>query len=357
MLPNLLYNGPQNSNIQCQALCRDKGYAFQGSEYLSECYCGDRPPPPSAQAEDSRCTYPCSGNPADQCGGSGDYISVYYDPNKYNPAATPKTVQKAGKYNFVGCYSEVPGRALRDQMPVAPATGFSIRTCQKACQGYTYFGLEYGQECFCSNSIASCSAKQLNSDPAINGCSMSCAGNATQYCGGSNRIQLYQHMNRAPAFSSCEPETASRPTYQQTSGHYRYIGCFTDNTQRRTLKAKVTASRSNTVDQCAAACVGYQYFGTEYGSECYCDSGIGASSTFAPGGADATLNGCSIPCDGDASTYCGGSDRLTIYSLTVPAVVAVANATTISNLTVTPPTVANNSTVVVNLTVIDRLRL
>ena len=64
-----------------------------------------------------------------------------------------------------------------------------------------------------------------------------------------------------------------------------------------------------TVQKCASFCVGYKYMGVEYSSECYC------ANTIASGAVLAT-SGCSMACSGDATSLCGGPNRLNFYSST-----------------------------------------
>jgi hypothetical protein len=42
-------------------------------------------------------------------------------------------------------------------------------------------------QCYCANTLSATSALA-----SINDCSMTCAGNASEYCGGSNRLNTYQ---------------------------------------------------------------------------------------------------------------------------------------------------------------------
>ncbi|KAK8134411.1 hypothetical protein PG984_006423 [Apiospora sp. TS-2023a] len=54
-----------------------------------------------------------------------------------------------------------------------------------AVGGYTYAGLEYGSECWCSND-------EPTIDPInLQECDMSCTGDAAAICGGVSRILVY----------------------------------------------------------------------------------------------------------------------------------------------------------------------
>ncbi|NXX14422.1 WSCD2 protein, partial [Podargus strigoides] len=90
----------------------------------------------------------------------------------------------------------------------------------------------------------------------------------------------------------------------------RYIGCYVDNTRRRTLRGvsffdykKMTVFRCQ--DNCAER--GYLYAGLEFGAECYCGHKIQASN--------ASEAECNMECKGERSNVCGGVNRLSVYRL------------------------------------------
>ena len=121
----------------------------------------------------------CPGDASDSCGQAG-WISVYYDPTKYTAGANPalygpQTALTVGNYNLQGCYSEATtGRALSAKTPTAPKNGFTLELCEAACQGYTYWGMEYSNQCYCGNSLAAGSVNQTSLVPSVSGCSMLC---------------------------------------------------------------------------------------------------------------------------------------------------------------------------------------
>ncbi|KAF1465636.1 WSC domain-containing protein 2, partial [Pygoscelis antarcticus] len=90
----------------------------------------------------------------------------------------------------------------------------------------------------------------------------------------------------------------------------RYVGCYVDNTRRRTLRGvsffdykKMTVFRCQ--DNCAER--GYLYAGLEFGAECYCGHKVQASN--------ASESECNMECKGERSNTCGGVNRLSIYRL------------------------------------------
>ncbi|KAG8819183.1 hypothetical protein FRC17_010573 [Serendipita sp. 399] len=62
------------------------------------------------------------------------------------------------------------------------------------------------------------------------------------------------------------------------------------------------------VDGCAAA--GFSAAGLEYNRECFC------GNTNTPASDAVDINECNSPCFGDASQFCGGGNRILVYSKT-----------------------------------------
>ena len=84
-----------------------------------------------------------------------------------------------------------------------------------------------------------------------------------------------------------------------------------DNVGGRTLPNAVAVS-SNTIQSCTSACqnAGYTLAGAEYSAECWCGNSVQA------GGAPATASDCNMLCSGNNTQYCGGPNRLNLYSFT-----------------------------------------
>ncbi|GAB7357018.1 hypothetical protein MBLNU459_g7845t2 [Dothideomycetes sp. NU459] len=330
LLPQQLYTDiANNTNQECQSAAASAGYVFTATEYHQECWAGDTLP--SAlyfhPESDDRCTWTCPGDVNQTCGGDGGYMSVFYDSTKYtvtnqtyNASATataptpagPVTVQTVGAYAYIGCYSEATNqRALSDKAPAVPSAGGSVDYCASQCVGYHYFGVEYANECYCGNTINAGSVSVTVSD-----CNMVCGGNATEYCGAGNRLDMYSLGNATTTTStttssSTSSATTSGPVTVQTVGVYSYIGCYSEATNERALSDKTPAipSTGGSVDYCAAQCEGYHYFGVEYANECYCGNTINAGSV------SVTVSDCNMVCGGNATEYCGAGNRLDMYSL------------------------------------------
>lgn len=104
----------------------------------------------------------------------------------------------------------------------------------------------------------------------MSGCNALCRGNGSEFCGGTGRLDVYNYNNTFTLPTGTETSTGptATPTSPPTSGDYVYYGCQTEGTFARALAGKGTSSATMTVEVCEAFCVGYDYFGMEYGQEC-----------------------------------------------------------------------------------------
>jgi hypothetical protein len=167
--------------------------------------------------------------------------------------------------------------------------------CATFCTGYKFFATEYSRECYCGNTLNPASGAAPLAE-----CSMTCAGNPLQYCGGPSRLELYN--NTAAAGGSGGP---TRPA--TVAGGWALYGCQTEGSGGRALASKSYAADGMTLESCTAFCAGYQYAGVEYARECYCGNSFAAGSVAAPAGE------CDMTCAGNPSNFCGGPSRLSVY--------------------------------------------
>jgi hypothetical protein len=167
----------------------------------------------------------------------------------------------------------------------------TLETCAAFCSNYPYFGTEWSSECWCGNELTSGSAAAPLSD-----CDYACAGDATEMCGGSRRLSLYQNVDWTA------PEDPS------SIGSYEFYGCVTDS-PARTLAATSLTSSAMTLEMCATFCSSYEYFGVEWSVECYC------GNDFTAGAALVDSSECSMTCGGNSEELCGAGDRLSVYQL------------------------------------------
>ncbi|KFY43831.1 hypothetical protein V494_01795 [Pseudogymnoascus sp. VKM F-4513 (FW-928)] len=250
----------------CQDACGAAGYKYAGVEYAHQCWCGNTIDNNHGPAT-SGCTAACPGEPLITCGGD-DRLNIYQNE----------------KYADLGCFSDSStARTLRTQIIIPDQNSILTREiCQNACdkEGFLYSGVEYAHQCWCD--------QQLHGALATGGCTSPCAGDASQMCGGSDRLNVMK-----------KPQS-------------RTMGCYPSPPLNKTLQYRVVIPNEETLmtpDLCRTTCrsKGFVYSGVESGSQCYCDDRINPDST--PG------SGCIDACPGGTSMNCGGNYRITIHSL------------------------------------------
>ncbi|WYZ45750.1 hypothetical protein EsH8_VIII_001066 [Colletotrichum jinshuiense] len=168
----------------CITFCQSKGFPFAGVEWASECYCDYSLGSIATKQPDSDCNFGCTGNALEACG-AGNRLSVFT--TTVTAAAAPVVNPGPANWTALGCFNDnIPGRILgcRYGYGVAMSVLQFTNTCKAA--GFTYAGVEYSSECYCDNQIlAGASNGQV-------GCNKLCSGNGSEYCGGSDRINVYR---------------------------------------------------------------------------------------------------------------------------------------------------------------------
>ncbi|RDL36505.1 Uncharacterized protein BP5553_05857 [Venustampulla echinocandica] len=222
-------------------------------------------------------------------------------------------VPSVGNYVYHGCYTE--GTGVRALAPGFFASDtMTVESCAASCAAYTYFGVEYGRECYCGNALAASSVVA----PA-NDCSFTCAGNALEYCGAGNRLNVYV-KNGTVVPTSTKPTntgttTGSSSTVSQTStatglpAGWKYDGCYSEGKNGRALTFQQPGGAGNTIESCIQTCIGlgYTVAGVEYSTQCFCDKFL------YNGAAPTDESKCAMPCAGNDKEICGGPDLLNLY--------------------------------------------
>jgi hypothetical protein len=287
-----------------------------------------------------------------------------------------------GSYYYYGCYQEGTGvRALSGKVTY-DYVGMTLESCAASCTGFTFWGVEYGGECYCGNTLDATSLVATNG-PAD--CSFVCPGQAYEYCGAGNLLELYK-LGSAPVSSSSSSGSLSisKPTSTGSSvssvmpsstsssslslsqrsvttiststssvsssaqptptapgnvnpvANYNYLGCYTEATGIRALSGGATAADTMTVEVCQAYCAGYTYFGLEYARECYCGNTINT----AQGAVAAPESDCSSVCMGNKWEFCGQGNRLSLYvkNGTAPVITPTATGSTSTSSAVSAAT-------------------
>ncbi|KAG9042787.1 hypothetical protein FS837_010392, partial [Tulasnella sp. UAMH 9824] len=116
----------------CVTRCVNAGYKFAGMQYGTECWCGSSLNGAIA-LPDSKCTSKCAGDATQSCGAG--YINTLFGLASSVPS-----------YSYQGCYADQNTRTLSGTH--TSSDGMTRSLCQLTCgyQGYTYAGLESGNE-------------------------------------------------------------------------------------------------------------------------------------------------------------------------------------------------------------------
>lgn len=212
---------------KCATFCN--GYSYMGTEYSSECYCGNSISD-GAVLTSNGCLMACAGNQDEYCGGpnrlsfykasssssaaaasdgtikvsstpgpSSSITSTTAQPVTYSnlvstpslpSAAAPSIIQSNANFSYTACYIDSGPRTLSNL--ILANDRMTVETCLKACSEYNYVGLEYGRECWCDNVLLS--SASLKADERE--CNMPCTGNYMEICGNGNRLSLYTHKSQ-----------------------------------------------------------------------------------------------------------------------------------------------------------------
>ena len=232
-------------------------------------------------------------------------------------AAAPTATALPSGWSFMGCYKDQDPRSLAVAM--GSSTSQTISGCVGQCAkaGYSYAGIESGNECWCSNNPT------LDAAPASD-CKAPCSGDGWSTCGGDWRLSVYKAAAApSPTASNAVVKPTPLPDSKIPTG-WSAVGCVVDSATSRALDSGSVTYSDNTVAKCIALAEskGLPYAGVEYGSECW--SGSAASSkTIKLASADQ----CNVACSGDRGTVCGGSYRLNVYVKDAPAASSTKAAT------------------------------
>ncbi len=141
---------------------------------------------------------------------------------------------------------------------------------------------------------------------------MLCNGNQNEYCGGSNRLDLYSVNGTSPTSASSSATATASGIPGPTSLPSGWVsgGCWVDQVYGRILQYEQPDDPTMTVESCIDTCAdsNYTVAGTEFGVQCFCGYEIINAGTRASNPGD-----CSQACGGNSAEFCGGGNRMNIY--------------------------------------------
>ncbi|KAI5204641.1 hypothetical protein E4T42_01004 [Aureobasidium subglaciale] len=143
-------------------------------------------------------------------------------------SATVVPVAAAGSngYSYAGCWNEttsVEGTANTRALSggkMESVTTTTVAGCLQYCgdSNYQYAGLEYAQECWCSNYISALSVQLPESN-----CSLACVANSSELCGGYLTLSVYNLTSKKSGSSGSSSKTGAASSVA-TSGWTYVLG-------------------------------------------------------------------------------------------------------------------------------------
>jgi hypothetical protein len=169
-------------------------------------------------------------------------------------------------------------------------------------------------ECYCGNTLQAGSVLVATSQ-----CDMLCDGNADEYCGAGDRLDVYQLDGTLPtttgtgaSSTSGTPPTTTSPVPTGLPSGWVNDGCWVDNLDGRILDDQLPDDDDLTIESCVNSCaaLGYTVAGMEYSVQCFCGDAI------VNGGAPAAdQSDCNMACGGNPDEMCGAGNRMNIYNV------------------------------------------
>ncbi|KAG8818964.1 hypothetical protein FRC18_012255 [Serendipita sp. 400] len=279
---------------KCQTLCDAQGFSLAGVEYGRECFCGNTIFGNNRPSIDI-CTMTCSGDAGRTCGGP-DAISIYGRDDFQYTTGPASALASYNEFANPRCWHDSASSRILTSHPSTgiPADQMTVQKCIDGCAaaGFSSAGLEFGRECFCGNA-----SSPLADTAEMNECNMPCLGDASEFCGGPNRILIY-HKSTSPG-----PEPTPEGSWAPTEG-----SCWTDSVYDRILHRFIGGYEDLTPAKCQALCEneGFSLAGVEYSRECYCGNALMGDNHPSSGI-------CNMACTGDSQQICGGADAINIY--------------------------------------------
>lgn len=88
------------TNQICVNYCFEKGFPYAGTQYFTECYCGQQLAAGGVKTLDADCNTACGGNGTEACGGP-NRLTLYKNSQLTNPEVNPGV----DGWTSLGCYS------------------------------------------------------------------------------------------------------------------------------------------------------------------------------------------------------------------------------------------------------------
>lgn len=123
-----------------------------------------------------------------------------------------------------------------------------------------------------SSSVVSSTSSSLGSSTTSTGGVSSTSSTVSSTASSSSSLSSITSHTGSSTTSSASSTSSSAavasPYHRQVMGGYKLVGCQTEGNGVRALSARSFAYEGMTLESCMGNCTGFNYWGTEYGSEC-----------------------------------------------------------------------------------------
>lgn len=200
---------------KCLSIC--SGYSYFGIEHSRECYCGNKKP----VTFDSKysCNTPCSGDKSALCGGPS-HLTVYQPKlARRGTESIEPSIGVVPSAAHIGCAPDSSQRVMNEKQVTDDPT-MTPQKCSSSCESYKYFGVEGGNQCYCSNTKPTSFVDNMN-------CNEACSGNPSELCGGFYLLNVYERVPSAVTVTAtntvCPTVRPACPVYHPANarGPYR----------------------------------------------------------------------------------------------------------------------------------------
>lgn len=101
---------------------------------------------------------------------------------------TSATSTSSNGWTYLGCYIDALNPRTLPYGAPAITSGMTVEGCEQECaaSNYSYAGVEYGNECWCGNTMPPTAASASD-------CNMPCKGNSAEMCGAGARFNVYKY--------------------------------------------------------------------------------------------------------------------------------------------------------------------
>ncbi|KAJ7758673.1 WSC domain-containing protein [Mycena metata] len=208
----------------------------------------------------------------------------------------PTTVLQYKEWALIGCQGDSTAARALHHLVTGSSANMTVELCLDACAagGFILGGLEFGHECYCGNALL-----YVYTVPQGN-CVLPCAGNASELCGGSQALNLYQFADT--------PFTTGPPSIVFEYKNWVRWACINEGPPFPFGPLDPIAADDMTVGRCLDGCAaaGHNAAGLQDGQRCFCNSVVNEGDGQPNSWESTSEFECQKPCLDNATEICGG---------------------------------------------------